>query len=267
MKVELFTPTDTDIRIKYNGQCVDFQGGKIVISGEKELFQTPEATNTGSEDMVLIPTGEFLYGDNKETIHLDNFYMDKFSVTNQQFCEFLNQLGPDQKMLGEWIHLKGSYRNEKCRIIKDLDGYTVENDYENYPVIYVSWHGANAYAKWAGKRLPTEQEWEKAARGTDGRGYPWGNEFDADLCNTRDSEIAHTSPVDSFPNGASPYGCYDMTGNVWEWTDSRWDKDKGAKVLRGGSWIYSSHFCRCAYRLCLSPDFWSNNIGFRCARA
>ncbi|MGB8643781.1 MAG: SUMF1/EgtB/PvdO family nonheme iron enzyme [Anaerolineae bacterium] len=101
------------------------------------------------------------------------------------------------------------------------------------------------------------------ANGTDGREYPWGNEFDVARCNTVESEIGGTSPVDRFPTGASPYGTLDMAGNVWEWTASDWDKSH--KVLRGGSWCYDQDFARCAYRLRNAPVRWYNHVGFRVA--
>ena len=222
--------------------------------------------------MVLIPKGTFLYGSREDdkvarsnekpqrVINLPAFYMDVFPVTNKQFCEFLNRNRPNKKTLERWINF------ELCQIKKARNNYTYEKGYESHPVIYVSWYGADAYAKWAGKRLPTEQEWEKAAQGTEGGIYPWGDKFEKKLCNSRESGVGGTSEVDRFPEGRSPYGCYDMAGNVWEWTDSLYDEKKEWKILRGGSWFGGAESCRCAVRGFNDPDDGYGIIGFRCAR-
>lgn len=229
--------------------------------------------------MVLIPAGSFLYGeqedskngDNNETlqriIHLPAFYIDLYPVTNRQFCQFLNESRPEVTDLNRWIYLDGKSETEKCRILQSQthNNYEVERDYEEYPVIYVTWHGAAAYARWAGKRLPSEQEWEKAARGSDGLIYPWGNTFEKGYCNSSESGLLHTSKVTEFPQGKSPYGCWDMAGNVFEWTNSI-ARDRGNKyALRGGSWFSDSYNCRCAFRNESQPNFMNAYIGFRCA--
>lgn len=124
-------------------------------------------------------------------------------------------------------------------------------------------YGAEDAAKWAGKELPTEQQWERAARGTDGREYPWGNEFDREKCNTIESGIGKTTRVTRYPNSISPVGCYDMAGNVWEWTAS---KDGPHRVLRGGSWDNYRGDARCAFRISYYPLNCLNTVGFRCVR-
>ncbi len=227
-----------------------------------DLTPTTFTSSVDQAEMVLVPAGPFLYGsreDDKEAssdekpqrlIDLPKFYIDKYPVTNEQYGKFLNKSAPDEKTLKEWIELKGSLLGEKCRIKMQKKKFQVEKGYEKHPVIFVTYFGADAYAKWAEKRLPTEEEWEKAARGTEGFIYPWGNEFDKSFCNSsEESESRGTTPVDRFPKGESPYGCFDMAGNVWEWTDSWYDKNKERRVLRGGSWGDGALYCRCACRL------------------
>jgi formylglycine-generating enzyme required for sulfatase activity/metallophosphoesterase superfamily enzyme len=229
--------------------------------------------------MVLIPAGTFLYGSREDdkkawsnekpqqVISLPDYYMDLYPVTNEQYAAFLNQTESFGKKLDEWIYLKGEFETERCLIKAKKNKYEVEKGYEKYPVIYVTWYGAQAYAEWAGKRLPKEQEWEKAARGPEGRTYPWGNRFEKAWCNSRESGKRGTTPVDYYQNGKSPYGCFDMAGNVWEWTSSLYGEGSDRYVLRGGSWGYDSGFCRCAARISSSPDGRNGLIGFRCARS
>ena len=234
--------------------------------------------------MVYVPAGNFYYGSQiDDRLTRDNespqkligqtaFYLDIFNVTNDQYCEFLNENMPDKDVLKLWICLKGGFRSgllrkERCRIRKKMSGiYEVKKGHERHPVVYVSWFGANEYAKWVGSRLPTEQEWEKAARGVDGRLYPWGDEFNWKLCNSREDGKPGTTEVGKYPGGKSYYGCYDMAGNVWEWTDSWYDDTKRYKVTRGGSWFFDHSHCRCADRNGVVPDDWFFNTGFRCAR-
>ena len=162
--------------------------------------------------------------------------------------------------------MSGKFRKEKFRINLRKDQNFTDTGYENHPVTFVSWHGAGAHTNWAGKRLPTEQEWEKAARGTDGWIYPWGNAFEQKFCNTREAGPKHTTPVDLYPAGKSPFECWDMAGNIWECTESWYDEDEDVKVLRGGSWFNTAEVCRCATRDLDHPFGRSYFIGFRCAR-
>jgi iron(II)-dependent oxidoreductase len=234
----------------------------------KELKQEKDP-----DKMIHIPAGKFLFGSYEYSnewpvrwVELDEYNIDKYPVTNEEYCRFLNNRKPDKKTLDTWINLKGSFGNVRRRIQKEGDLYTVEKGYERHPVIYVTWYGADAYAKEMGKRLPNEEEWEKAARGLCGRRYPWGNDFDKDKCNTNKSGKRDTTIIDIYNRGKSPYGCYDMAGNVWEWTDSGYDKEEKDKVLRGGSWVDLKFSARCAARLRFDPDGRLSASGFRCAR-
>jgi serine/threonine-protein kinase len=166
-------------------------------------------------EFVRVPAGEFLYGEKKERIWLEEFWIMKCPVTvseYRRFCEATNRKMPKHPVWG-WI--------------------------DDHPMVNVSWHDANAFAKWEGCRLPMEREWEKAARGTDGREYPWGNIFDAAKCVCSVvKKRSSTAPVGSCPAGASPYECMDMAGNVWEWCQNFYDQNHNWRVLRGGSWYY-----------------------------
>jgi len=222
------------------------------------------------ENMVYIPPGQFIMGEGDntriETLR-KGFFMDKYPITNGQFCVFLNQHGNQREGSHSWVNLGGFYEDERCRIRKEGGNFVVEPGFEAYPVTYVSWHGAKAYASRVGKRLPTDEEWEKAARGIDGRIYPWGYKFNKDKCNTAESGIRHTSPVGRYPEGCSPYGCLDMAGNVLEWIDNLIEIQRGGTLrVRGGSWLYDQSSARCANQLALTPDDRPNSVGFRCVR-
>ena len=194
------------------------------------------------KEMVRVPAGEFLYGDKKEKVNLPEFWIDKTPVTNAEYVHFVTET--KREPLQHW------------------KGKTPPKNIADHPVTYVSWQDAVAYAEWAGKRLPTEQEWEKAARGTDGREYPWGK-WENGCCNSSEAGVGGTTPVGKYsPQGDSPYGCVDMAGNVWEWTAS--DHESGGKVLRGGSWNSSQDDARAAFRGGSNPDVRRNDFGFRC---
>ncbi len=248
--------------------------------GRPEKQEAPKhiVSAEAAEIDVLIPAGPFLFGSGEDdnlarsdekpqrSVNLPDYYIDLFPVTNDQYCQFLNAALPGEDSLREWIDLDGEFMRERCRVRKRKGKYGCERGYERHPVIYVSWYGANEYATWAGKRLPTEQEWEKASRGIDGLIYPWGDTFDKMLCNTKESGINGTSAVDRFLKGRSPYGCYDMAGNVWEWTSSYFDEDEERMAVRGGSWLLNYALARCAARVRTLPYDWYLSLGFRCAR-
>ncbi len=192
------------------------------------------------DEMVVVPAGKFIYGKSGATkeISLPAFAIDKYEVTNRQYARF------------------------------NLD-HKFGRGGENYPVTMVSLNDASAHCEALDKRLPTEQEWEKAARGTDGRVYPWGNDFNKVLCITSESDAiaagqpASLAPVGSCEKGQSPYGVMDMAGNVWEWTSSF---DQRYSVLRGGSFFEDRNYAMVYSALLSIPDDAKDYVGFRCVK-
>jgi formylglycine-generating enzyme required for sulfatase activity len=244
--------------------------------------------------MVYVPAGAFWMGSEESDpdadadekpqheVTLDAFWIDRTEVTNAQYRRCI------EDAVCEPPSETGSYSR---------DSYYGTSEFDDYPVIYVNWEQASRYCAWAGKRLPTEAEWEKAARGTDKRMYPWGDGFDGNLVNSCDVNCeldwkegdwddgyVDTAPVGSYPNGASPYGALDMAGNVWEWVADWYSEDYYAslpdrnpqgpgsgvrRVLRGGSGYNVQWHVRVAGRNGLEPSssLWGSNVGFRCARS
>jgi len=206
--------------------------------------------------LVLVPGGKFLAGGKERdgegggqfAVELPPFYLGIHPVTNAQYARFLSAVKPGGADLGKWILL-----NENCFVRAASSGYEAYGGNGNHPVVNVSWYGAKAYCQWAGLRLPTELEWEKGARGTDGREYPWGNDWEKGRrCRNRKNKgIERTCGVWGYPQGCSPWGHYQMVGNVWEWCadwfaydaydryergDLTPPRSGSDRVVRGGSW-------------------------------
>jgi formylglycine-generating enzyme required for sulfatase activity len=243
---------------------------------EAETEATTEAAAPAGplfEDMVLIEAGPFTMGQDSSKpkngpaheVDLPAFEIDRFEVTNAEFAQFAEQSG--YVTYAE----QGSSKNWR----------DVATGKDNHPIVYVTWDDASAYCEWSGKRLPTEAEWEKAARGNDGRLYPWGSEFNAENGNFYEGGIRGTTAVGSFPGGASPYGVEDMAGNVREWVvdfflpypDQAADADpffgEENRVNRGGGWFDGEDGeIVTTYNRNAGPPGTSANddIGFRCAR-
>lgn len=205
------------------------------------------------DEMVDIPGGEFKQGEKGVPTYVMAYRIGRYPVTNLQYARFLAAV-PSHPVPYvpepwaepyNWDPRKRTYPEGKA----------------NHPVVLVSFEDALAYCKWAGVRLPTEEEWEKAARGEDGRIYPWGDEFDPERANVRESGIGSTTPVGVYPAGASPYGLLDCAGNVWEWTASQ--TPGGQMVLCGGSWNFRAEDARCFSREQARADHRSSRIGFR----
>lgn len=276
------------------------QEGLAYIGKNKHGYEEYKCLKDGSM-MVKIPAGEFLMGSNNgdsderpvHKVYLDAYYIDKYEVTNTQFSQFLNEKGNQIEGGVEWLDIDARH----CLIEYKNGKYQPKPGYENHAVIYVTWYGARAYARWAGKSLPSEAEWEKAARGSlVGKRYPWGDrDPDGSQCNFADKNTpyswsdkaaddgySHTAPVGSYPpNG---YGLYDMAGNVWEWCSDWYDEtyysrspyknpqgpnNGSSRVHRGGCWVDSARDLRCASRsYCGTPDVACDcPLGFRCAKS
>jgi formylglycine-generating enzyme required for sulfatase activity len=199
-------------------------------------------------EMVTIPAGRFVLGSDdpnalpERHLNLPAFEIDKYEVTKAQYFQFVEETGHN----APW----GTYPAEQA----------------DYAVTNVSWEDAKAYCEWAGKRLPSEAEWEKAARGTDGQLYPWGNEWRDRLANTKESGAGGVMPVGSYPDGVSPYGVEDMAGNVWEWVEDWSSATQDTKVMRGGAWNALRQWTQTYARNWNRPGNALDNLGFRCVR-
>lgn len=250
------------------------------------------------ERMVVIPSGLFLQGSpegagNRDeqpqrAVYLPTFAIDRFPVTNREFAAFAEDGGYQRRELWDpdgwlWAHW-GGHRGPFWWWGDPEGGpapIPAGPDFPDHPVVGITWFEAEAYARWARKRLPTEAEWEKAARGTDERQFPWGQTFDPAMANTREGGSGTLEPVGSRPRGASPYGVLDLAGNCFEWCADWYEPNayqllpahapvlhethrKGRKVCRGGAFDYPSEGARCAHRAYYQPK-WAAVIGFRCA--
>lgn len=288
-----------DARIGATGQNpADVNDDNVVNIVDLMLVKNAIGTRTtgpvGSVDgMVLIPAGDFQMGSNSgssderpvHTVYVDAFYMDKYEVTNAEYKKFVDANPQWQKGRIERRFHNGYY-------LHSWNGNNYPAGKGDHPVVYVSWYAAMAYSKWAGKRLPTEAEWEKAARGgLVGKVYPWGDTIDATRANYS-RNVGSTAPVGSYPPNV--YGLYDMVGNVWEWCLDEYqtgfysnsphqnpvaggqpvnillDNYTGVntlRVLRGGSWYNYARYVRVASRFRNDPTYSNDGLGFRCARA
>jgi formylglycine-generating enzyme required for sulfatase activity len=271
-------------------------------------------------EMVFVPAGEFVMGseelgDDERPVHrvyLDDFWIDRYEVTNERFAHFVAETSyqTDAERLGRGWVWTGSDGSELTTGWEEVEGADWRHpggpdssieDKMDHPVVLISWNDADVYCRWVGKRLPSEAQWEKAAQGTDGRRYAWGDEFDSAKANTREGWRMENgewkggaTPVGSFsPQGDSPYGASDMTGNVWEWVADWYGSDYYSvtadgepvmsgiegnvthnppgpptgtdKVLRGGSWAFDEVYARTPFRYNVKPDYTYDFAGFRCS--
>jgi len=217
--------------------------------------------------MIAIPAGEFTMGSDVEderpphTVFVDGFEIDKLEVTNEDFERFVAETG----------YVTAAEKAD------ETSWRYYAKDKPQHPVVKVTWNDAIAFCEWAGKRLPTEAEWEKAARGADARSYPWGNQWDAAKANGKEAGNRATTAVGSFPAGASPYGVLDMAGNVSEWTSDWFKAYPGGdfyspyfgekyRVIRGGGWFSDQNLVRTTERSASGVELANDDVGFRCAR-
>ncbi|GEM_PF-3052593 len=223
-------------------------------------------------EMVYVPAGPFVhgaegYGKNAlspQIVILEKgFWMDKMPVTNEQYQHFLkaNPEHPAPNVKQDWAK---PY---------NWNGRDFPKGAEKHPVVLVSWHDAQAFCKWAKKVLPSDLQWEKSARGIDGRRWPWGSEWDREKCNSDEYWQGRKPPKNGMKTTEvgqfkieSPYGCVDSAGNVWEWCEDFYDEQKSTRVLRGGAWNDYPQHVACGIRYVGEPDDRNLNIGFRCAR-
>jgi serine/threonine-protein kinase len=270
----------------YAGQMLFIPAGaaedhRSALPTSSPIPSTPVATQVSAVDgmtLVYVPSGQFLMGSPdadagagieekpQRSVYLSVFWIDQTEVTNAMYmrCVRENVCSPPKET------------RSKTRL-----AYYDSPAFGNYPVIYVSWQEAEVYCQWAGRRLPTEAEWEKAARGSNGATYPWGEAPPGIGLANFNNQVGDTQPVGSYPAGASPYGALDMAGNVAEWVADWYDADyypiapdsnptgpdSGEfRVLRGGSWFNLARAMRAAFRLANYPELQSDTVGFRCAR-
>jgi len=245
------------------------------------------ASAKDEKQLILIPAGTFTMGNDSRAaderpvhkVYLDAYYISKYEVTNAEYHDFWHSLQvPNMEMR------QAQHTPENFTYLSYIGDWPVRAEkFPNHPVVGVSWQDAKAYAEWKGMRLPTEAEWEKAARGYTNRTWPWGNaiELYANTSTDEDGYENRIAPVGSFPKGKSYYGVMDMAGNVWEWT-ADWYSDVyyfhspkrnptgpavgSWRVIRGGSWIDTLTRCSTTFRFYLYPNLKTSFVGFRVAK-
>jgi len=214
------------------------------VTSAPNTVKTKRNPKDGAE-MVFVPAGDFLFGSNDydpdekpfRKLTIDGYWIYKYEVTVAEFRKFCQETGRDMPPTPEW-------------------GWT-----DNFPIVNTKYADAEAYAKWAGGSLPTNPQWEKAARGTDARLYPWGDEWDKTRCNSAEQGPNQTASVGSYPSGVSPYGCYDMAGNAAEWAG---EMNGGVHQSHPGSYLHGAYEQRCSDRIhALTEDFYAPDCGFR----
>lgn len=219
--------------LKEQGLSLKTEEDEIIIP--KHITQIDTQIDIISQEQIKIPAGYFIMGppENPKTIYLDEYYIDKYEVTNYMYSQFDND-------------------------------HNYNPVHANLPVTNITFYQAQQYAESLNMRLPTEKEWEKAARGTNGYIFPWGNDWDTNLANTIENKEIILKPVDSFPEGISPFGVYNMSGNVFEWTSTTNENDYA--VTKGGSFLNPKDFAKTYYRTYENKNSIFSAVGFRCVK-
>ncbi len=230
--------------------------------------------------LAFVPEGDFLAGEEGFRVHLPPYYLALTCVTNAQYAQFLTERRPNPAKLRTWVNL-----DQSAAIHKEDDTYKADPEKVKLPVVWVAWEGAAAYCKWAGLRLPSELEWEKGARGVDGRLYPWGNEWEEGRPNpgAGEQKPEEITNVWAYPTARSPYGLYQMVGDVYEWCADWYEESAYQrysqgnlkpphhgehKVLRGGTWRFGTPaYLKTEYRKSTVWRAGTMLCGFRCAKS
>jgi formylglycine-generating enzyme required for sulfatase activity len=289
MPSQALAPTMTPLPVETKSSVTPMSPTRVVTSTPlptETPIPTPAlgigSTEISSKDgmtLLYVPAGEFLMGSTdadtlatsdekpQHTITLDAYWIDQTEVTNAQYAKCVADNGACKEPIDNSSSSHSSYYGN--------------SEFDNYPVIYVDWNMASSYCSWAGRELPTEAQWEKAARGIDGNIYPWGNDTPNDNLLNFNTNIGFATDVRKYPAGKSVYGAYDMAGSVLQWVNDWYGEtyyknsppsnplgpDTGKyRMLRGGYWSNPASLVRSAFRVWLDPTYSVNYIGFRCAR-
>jgi formylglycine-generating enzyme required for sulfatase activity len=247
------TSSSSDVQVRFTRLTPSYNAAPSMDGSTSEIDPTAAALLRAEQNrvrhpvdgnlMTLVDAGVFLFGTNNKPVFLPPFYIDVFPTTNADYARFIAATG--HRSPQHW----------------SKDGNPSE-DLLDHPVVFVTWHDAAAYAAWTGKSLPSSEQWEKAARGTKGDTYPWGSQLTPAKCNVRETDVGTTTPVDRYHSGVSPYGAYDMCGNVWEWLST--ESLPGRYELKAGAFTRPFRRATPSAFNDASANMLDDDTGFRC---